>query len=88
MYACLRVCIFVCEVCHLAFAVLGVWLPPFSLDQGISGALGPVSVVGDTELLSSRQILSAGSRLLPGPPPGQQLFECDCSEGNGDRQHL
>lgn len=62
MYACIRVCVYICA--HLAFAVLGVWLPPFPPDQGIPRAPGPVSAVGETELLPSRQVLSAGS-LLP-----------------------
>lgn len=59
-------CVYICA--HLAFAVLGVWLPPrqppFPPDQGIPRAPGPVSAVGETELLPWSQVLSAGS-LLP-----------------------
>lgn len=78
----------VCICAHLAFAVLGVWQPPFPPDQGIPRAPGPVSAVGETELLPSARY-SAQEASSPGASVCSaaicmKLFK----EGNRDRQHL
>lgn len=67
-------CVYICA--HLAFAVLGVWLPPrhHFLQTKVFPAPWGLSLRWETELLPSRQALSAGSVLLPGPLSAPQLF--------------
>lgn len=93
MYLCMCVYLYVRCAC-LAFAVLGMWLGQqqrlFLQIKAVQDSPGPVSVVEETELLPSCQVLSAG-KPIPARAFAQQLFDWKYSRkgvGTGDGSQL